>query len=144
MSDYAEYNRLLAEAKIRALQVLRDLMANCTDPVEARRIADAILKATTSRARRSVAPESPADRPAQTPTPVPRLTSPLSPHALGTLHLDAHALAIALDGVPGPHMSTAGQFLASPLPLTPHGEASAGGGPGSRRPLPPPLGPTRA
>lgn len=144
MSDYAEYNRLLAEAKIRALQVLRDLMANCTDPVEARRIADAILKATTSKPRKRAAQEAPADRPAPAPKPVRQSAPPLSPHALGTLHLDTQSLLIMPSGGSPLPIHTADQLLAAPIPLTPRGEPSVGGGPGSRRPLPPPLGPTRA
>lgn len=144
MSDYAEYNRLLAEAKIKALEVLRDLMTNCTDPVEARRIADAILKATNSKPRKRAAQEAPADRPVQAPKPGRPSAPPLSAHALGTLHLDSQSLPIAHPGVPTRRIETADQFLAGPIPLTPHAEPATGGGPSSPRPLPPPLGPPRA
>jgi hypothetical protein len=137
MSDYAEYNRLLAEAKIKALEALKRLLLTCNDPIESRRIADAILKATNSKPRKAPPKAAPRFQPAPFPRPV---RPPLSPHALGTLHLDAESLTIdAGDG-----SEATDELRAAPIPLTPRAERTQAGGPGGVRPLPLPLGPPRA
>lgn len=144
MSDYAEYNRLLAEAKIKALEVLRGLLRTCEDPVEARRIADAILKATTSKPRKRAATPAVPERQQQAQQPAKPAGRVLTPHALGTLYLDAHALTIeGADTCPVTNL-TPERIITLPIHLTPSGEPQYGGGPGSQRPLPPPLGPPRA
>ena len=136
MSDYAEYNRLLAEAKIKALETLKRLLQTCEDPTEARRLANAILKATNSKPRKQPAPAVPTLKPVRS---VPR---PLPRHTLGTLYLHAESLPIAPPGdEPLAHIESP---LNAPITLTPRNEPQPGGGPAGPRPLPPPLGPLRA
>jgi hypothetical protein len=64
----------------------------------------------------------------------------LSPHALGTLHLETQSLAVFAGGT-SPRTDLNGRL---PIPLTPTGEPLQYGGPSIERPLPTPLGPQRA
>ena len=141
MSEFAEYNRLLLEVKMKALEVLQRLLTTAEDPKEKRRIAEAILKASRTAGNRVVITPPHAGHTNQ---PTPRRYPPptLSPHALGTLHLDTRELDIA----PGePSLSTfTGPLRAAPLSLAPSDAAASRGGPAGRRPLPFPLGPQLA
>ena len=136
MSDISDYNHALTEAKLKALRVLRELLRTCDDPTEKRRIAKAILDvkiplaASKSRVQNNTEPAA-APKPA---------APPISSHALGTLHLETHSLAI-LAGATLPHPDAAGRL---PISLTPTGEPLQHGGPSIERPLPTPLGPQRA
>ena len=144
MSDIErEYNRALAAAKVRALEVLKELLLTCTDPVEARRIARAILEARTPAERKAAkAAQAAAQPPAQPAPPAPKpVAIALNPHALGTLNLDSQSLPIHTGPINAPMSSPLGSL---PITLTPSSEPQMGGGPASTRPLPLPLGPPRA
>ncbi|HZW08058.1 MAG TPA: hypothetical protein VFF65_13120 [Phycisphaerales bacterium] len=136
MSEFAEYNRLLLEVKMKALEVLQRLLSTAEDPKEKRRIAEAILKVARPSRGVVVTPAQGAGAAVSLPS---RASPALSPHALGTLNLDSRELDVAPAGV---GFSVIGEpLLATPIPLGPSDASAAHGGPAGPRPLPFPLGP---
>ena len=139
MSDISDYNRALAAAKVKALEVLQKLLLTCDDPTERRRIAKAILDAKPPQALPKV-PVKTNDHTHTQPTRG-RQLPPLSQHALGTINLDTQSLAIVA-GSSSPLVTD--PTSPTPIMLTPSDEPPQIGGPVTTRPLPLPLGPPRA
>jgi len=137
MSDFAEYNRLLEQAKIKALQVLQRLLETSSDPVEKRRLADAILKATGRLGRNATPPPPTSPQPPAAATPPSQPREPAIPSAvIDALYLDTRSLNVE----PAPRV-TFDPHDPSPVALAAQDARDPLTGGGS---FPPPFGPIRA